>query len=189
MHSEATRDQPSLERFRPYLHLLARLQLDPKLRGKVDLSGVVQQTLLEAHQALTKPLPEADMTRLLRRLLSNNLADEVRKCYADKRDVNREHSLAELERSSARLEVVLAAEQSSPSQQVERNEELARLAAALEHLPDAQRQAIELHYLRGWSLAAIAEHLGRGKPAVAGLLHRGLAKLRGWMEFRGTGNV
>jgi hypothetical protein len=32
----------------------------------------------------------------LRRLLANNPADEVRKCYADKRDAGREHSLEEL---------------------------------------------------------------------------------------------
>ena len=29
---------------------------------------------------------------------------------------------------------------------------------------------MELHYLRGWRLAEIADHLGRGKSAVAGLL-------------------
>jgi RNA polymerase sigma-70 factor (ECF subfamily) len=173
-----------LEHFRAYLHLLARLQLDPRLRGKVDLSGVVQQTLWEAHQALAAASDaDARLAPLLRRLLANNLADEVRKGYAAKRAADRERSLeAALEQSSARLGAFLAADHSSPSERAERNEDLLRLAEALDGLPEAQRQAVELHYLRGWSLAEVAEHLGRGKSAVAGLLHRGLDRLRGRLQ-------
>jgi RNA polymerase sigma-70 factor (ECF subfamily) len=174
-----------LEEFRTYLLLLARLHLDPRLKGKVDLSGVVQQTLWEGHRALARSPAHgySQLATLMRRLLANNLADEVRKCYTDKRDVDRERSLdAALQESSARLEAFLAADQSSPEQRAGRNEELLRLALALERLPEAQRQAVELHYLRGWRLEEIAHHLGRGKSAVAGLLHRGLDKLREFLQ-------
>ena len=181
MTNAADKQAQRLERFRAYLNLLARLQLAPGLRGKIDLSGVVQQTLLEAHQELTRArcIPDAILARLVRRLLANNLADEVRKCYAEKRVVNRERSLeAALEESSARLEASLANGQASPSEMAERNEELLSLAEALSGRPEPQRQAVELHYLQGWSLADIARHLERSTSAVAGLLHRGLDKLR-----------
>ena len=53
-----------------------------------------------------------------------------------------------------------------------------RLAAALEALPEAQREALVLHYWQGLTLAEVAGRLGRTPPAVAGLLQRGLKALR-----------
>ena len=97
---------PNLESYREYLRLLAGLQLDHRLQSKIDLSGVVQQTMLEAHQALPQYQVQ-DTDRLaawLRRTLAHNLADEVRKLNSQKRDVGRERSLeAALEQSSIRL--------------------------------------------------------------------------------------
>ena len=79
---------------------------------------------------------------------------------------------------SACLERWLAADQSSPSAQLQRQEQAVQIAAALETLPEAQREALVLHYWQGWTLPQIAAHLGRSPAAVAGLLQRGLKALR-----------
>jgi RNA polymerase sigma-70 factor (ECF subfamily) len=169
----------ALEKFRSYLGLVARLELDPALEAKVDVSGVVQQTLLEALQAGETPGDEEARLRWLRRILANNLQDEIRKFRAQARSVARERSLqGALDASSLRIEQWLAAEQSSPSQHAIRREGALRLADALARLPDDQRRAIELHHLQGLTLAQTAQTLERTKGAVAQLLFRGLRKLK-----------
>jgi RNA polymerase sigma-70 factor (ECF subfamily) len=171
----------SLDRFRAYLHLLARLQLDPRLRTKLDPSDVVQQTLMQAHAARDQfrgSSPE-ELTAWLRQILARVLGHAVRDFARGKRDVTQERSLdAALDASSTRLETFLAADQSSPSERAGRNEQLLRLADALANLPESQREAVVLHYWQDWSLAEIAEHLHRTTSAVAGLLNRGVGALR-----------
>jgi RNA polymerase sigma-70 factor (ECF subfamily) len=174
-----------LEGYRDYLLLLARSRLDPRLRGRLDPSDIVQQTLLEAHRDAVQFRGSRDAERAvwLRQMLARNLANAARDHTRDRRDVNRERSLqASLDESSARLEAFLAADQSSPSQRLDRDEQLRRLATALAALPDGQREAVELRHLQGWPLTEIAAHLGRSPAAVAGLLHRGLAQLRTVLE-------
>jgi RNA polymerase sigma-70 factor (ECF subfamily) len=170
-----------LEPFRAYLRLLARLHLAPQLRGKLDPSDVVQQTLLQAYQARDqfRGRSEAERAAWLRQILVRNLAQTVRDFGRAKRDLAHEQSLqAAVDASSARLEAWLAADQSSPSQQAEQGEQALRLAEALEQLPQAQREALVLQHWQGLSLAEIGGHLGRSPEAVAGLIKRGLKQLR-----------
>jgi len=177
-----------LDRFRDYLGLLARMQVDARLKSKLDVSGVVQQTLLEACQAADQlqSMPAEEKAAWLRKALAHNLTDELRRLRTDKRDVDRERALADaLEQSSLRVQSWLIAEQSSPSMQASRHEQALRLAGALAELPENQRQAVELRHLKGLSLAEIADALGVSKSAVVGLLHRGVKNLRARLKMAG----
>ncbi len=167
-----------IEEYRDYLHLLARLQLDPRLRGKLDPSDVVQQTLVKAYQNRDqfRGQTAGEKAAWLRRILANNLIDAARKYQPEvavQIDVERA-----VHDSSARLEAWLAAEQASPSECVGHEEQLLRLAHALARLPDEQRLVIELHHLNQDAVADIALKLEKTEAAVAGLLRRGLKKLR-----------
>src|SRR5262245_2491752 len=148
-----------LEQYRDYLRVLARLRLGPPLRGKLDASDLVQQTVLLAHSRRDqfRGATEAEWRGWLRAILANVLTATAREFETAARDLRRERSLeAELEQSSARLEGLLAADQSSPSEGATRGEDLLRLARALGQLPGDQRRAVELHHLKGLTVAEVA---------------------------------
>ena len=164
---------PALEHYRPYLMVLARTQVsDPARRDRMDLSGVVQQTFLEAHQKIgdfragAPGEGSAVMAGWLRQILARNLADALRGQGRAKRDAGRERSLDH------------ELDQSSPSQGAHRADRAVLLAAALAELPDAQREVVLLRHWDGWPLAKVAAHLGRTPASVVGLLQRGLKGLR-----------
>lgn len=177
---EAHAEHGDLERFRGYLRVLARVQLSTIPESKVDLSGVVQQTLWEASQALgSRAVGAGELPAWLRTILARNLQDEVRKACAARRDVGRERSVEELLReSSARLESWLATDTASPDAAMVREEQLLRLAEALEELPPDQRTAVELRHLAGLGVAEVATQMERSPAAVGQLLVRGLRRLR-----------
>ena len=191
-------DQPLLDgkpaddlwRFRPYLLMLARTEFDEVLQAKLDASDIVQQTLLEAHQSRSQFRGSCDreMAGWLRRILARNIADELKKFRRQKRNVQLEASLAaSLDESSMRLEQFLLDDGTSPSVCAMANEQLLALAMALMKLPDDQRLAIQMHHLRGDSSAVIAARMNRTEIAVAGLLRRGLKRLRELLADQGRG--
>ena len=177
-----TRDPAeALEPFRKYLKVLAELHLDRRLRGKLDPSDVVQQTLARAYPALADLRhrePEV-LAAWLRKILARTLADAVKHYERDRRDVGLERSLErDLDRSASGFAAWLAADQTSPSGRAERNEELLRMVEALAELPEAMREVVVLKHCQGLTLRQIADRIGKTVPAVASLLRRGLADLR-----------
>jgi RNA polymerase sigma-70 factor (ECF subfamily) len=181
MDQASAADDRSVERYGEYLRLLARVQLSSRLRAKVDESDIVQQTMLQAHanRGQFHGNSEEEWLGWLRAILANTLAAAARRFGTEARDLGRERSLeVELDQSSSRLEVLLAADQSSPSERAARGEELLRLAQALACLPPDERVVVELHHLKGLPVAEVAALVGRTRPAVAGLIFRGLKRLR-----------
>jgi RNA polymerase sigma-70 factor (ECF subfamily) len=159
--------------------LLARLHLDPRLQGKLDPSDVVQETLLKAHAYADqfRGTTEAERAGWLRAILASEMAMAARRF--DRHGGNLERSLqAGLENSSARLEAWLAADGSTPSQQAAKQEQLLQLVQALAQLPEEQRTALEFRHLRGHKVPEVARLMGKTTAAAAGLLRRGLQRLR-----------
>lgn len=170
-----------IEEYRPYLRLLTSMQLGPRLRGKLDESDIVQQTVLEACRCESQFQGQTEAERLawLRSILANVLAGAARHFSAQSRDLGRERSLeAELNLSASRLERALTIDQTSPSGHAVRAEEVLALATAMSQLAKDQREVVELHHLKGIPLIDVATQVGKSRPAVAGLLFRGLRKLR-----------
>lgn len=164
---------------------VAELHLEPALLRKFDASDVVQQTLLEAHQhaADFRGGTRAEKASWLKQILLHNLIDMMRAFRRNKRDIAKERSLAvSINHSTARLSSVLVAEQVSPPSAAIQGEEGLKLADAMALLPDSQREALVLQHFHGWSVGRIADHMGRSRTAVAGLLKRGLQKLREGMR-------
>lgn len=178
-------DGASLDGFRSYLRVLASMQLDHRVRSKVDASDIVQQTLMQAHKARDQfqGSNQAQRAAWLRQILARNLIHATRDMTREKRDVRREKSIqASLDQSSMRLEGLLADDASSPSIKLNRQEQLLAVANAVDQLPEPQREALLMHYLEQKSLPEISEAMGRTRGSVAGLVRRALESLRANFE-------
>ncbi|WP_231612532.1 sigma-70 family RNA polymerase sigma factor [Novipirellula galeiformis] len=176
-----TSDPAVIACYEPYLRMLARVQMRRALQAKIGVSDIVQQTMLQAVQGLDqfRGSGEAEFRGWLRQILARHLCHLDRDFRRDKRDVRREQSMQQqLAQSSLRLEGLLAGQGPTPSQNVAMGENVVRIAIAIEQLPDAQREAVRLHYLEGMKLSEVATEMEKSSGAIAGLLHRGMKALR-----------
>jgi RNA polymerase sigma-70 factor (ECF subfamily) len=170
----------TLARYRPLLHLHVRqVQLGRLYRARFDSSDVVQETFVRAVRGLDgiRGKSEAELVAWLRAITGNVLVDLVREHGAGKRDPRLERS-ADGDETDTPVGAYLASVAPGPSTLVGRGEDVLTLAAAVDQLPDAERDAVIAHYLLGLPLAEAAARLARTEKGVAGLLFRGKQRLR-----------
>jgi len=175
-----------LELYRPYLTLLARLEVDRRLQGKADPADVVQDAFLDAARqfARFRGSGEPELTAWLRRILAGCLAMLARRYYGTRaRDVRLERAIGDgLDHSSRVLDGGLLARGSSPSHRASRREQAVLLADALERLPADYREVIVLRGLEGLTFPEAADRMGRTPVSVERLWSRALPKLKQALE-------
>jgi RNA polymerase sigma-70 factor (ECF subfamily) len=169
-----------LELYRNYLRLLARSLIGRALRLRLDPSDLVQETFLAAHRQFAgfAGRGEPELAAWLRRILVRNLADQVRRHRAGRRDDRLHRSLeAMLDHSGREVQAALACRLSSPSAQAARRESSVVVANALEALPADYREVILLRNFEHLPFGEVAARMGRSPGAVRMLWARALEQL------------
>jgi RNA polymerase sigma-70 factor (ECF subfamily) len=168
-----------------YVRLLASMQMDARLRSRLDASDLVQETFLKAHRDFHQfqGCTEGEFLAWIRQILAHTLAHAVEKhVLANKRDVRREVSLDRfrqaLDRSTIQLEGMLAAPDATPSSHACRRESAVLLADRLADLSEDHRQVIILRHLEGASFQQVAERMERSEGAARMLWLRAIEQLR-----------
>lgn len=181
--------ESQLARFRAYLRTLAQTQIGHGDQRRVDASDMAQEAILLAwrDRAQFNGRTEGELASWLRTILAHTIANARRASRRIRRDHRLERSIeAQLGESSDRVLSWVSASIESPSSQLVLSEMLQKVEAAMETLPEAQREAVELRHWSGLPLAEIASRMGRSPGAIALLIHRGLEGLRESLGRRGT---
>jgi RNA polymerase sigma-70 factor (ECF subfamily) len=160
-----------LDGFRPYLRAIVETRRSALGSVRLDSSDVIQDVLLAAHRNFDqfRGGSMAELTAWLRQVALHTAGKAVRNQSAARRTPAAEVTFNV---------DALAADTSTPSGQASDHEEAARLAAALERLPEDMSAVIRGRHVEQASYALLAERLGRSEEAVRALYTRALRRLR-----------
>src|SRR5205085_10617633 len=141
------------ESCRPWLLNVAHRELHHDRKTKTSAADCVQDAFLEAQRDFVRfqGNDKGEFLNWLRRILLHNLADQRRRFSTHTRDISRERPLSEVTDS-----VPLVANELSPDDRVEAEEQATQLKSAISSLPGPYRQVIRLRFEEGRSFAEIA---------------------------------
>lgn len=177
-------DEAALAEFveanRPALMAFLHSRIGAHLAKKTEADDILQEACLEACRSLDKaPLDSWDPLHWMFQICERKIIDAHRRHFASqKRDASREASIPEGSEAAGGLGNLLAASMTTPSAAFSRDQRQLRVLAALDTLPEEQREALRLRYLVGLPSKEIAQKLGKTDGAVRVMLSRSLARLQ-----------
>lgn len=183
-------------------HVQKRIPQD--LRPALDAEDLVQQTHIEVFRHITtfEARTPYSFARWVSTIALRKLRDAIRAKRADKRGggkldvgmVPRARGVFPTgsDESFIALLDMIGGPGHTPSESVARMEMVDAVRGAVAALPRDRRQAVQLVYIEGHSLAAVARMMGRTKEAVHNLCYKAKRQLRGLLggrsRFMGAGD-
>jgi RNA polymerase sigma-70 factor (ECF subfamily) len=173
-----------LERHRDRLARMVRLRLDPRVRGRIGVSDVLQEAYLEASQRMDEYFhnPEVPFYLWLRFIAAQRVLMVHRRHIGAKgRAVGREQRLdaaVEPLASSVSIAAELIGRGTSPTRAAARAELRERLAEALESMEPIDREVLVLRHFEQLSNVNTASILGLNPDAASKRYVRALRRLR-----------
>lgn len=159
------------------LHAFVRLRSGAMLRSLESTNDLVQSVCREVlqHRERFRHPDDGGFRVWLYTMAARKIANRVEYWRAQKRDAGRAVPLGEAEDAAS----LLASYQTfcTPTAALRTQEELSRIEAAFESLPEHYREVITLSRVAGLSPAEVASHMDRTEASTRMLLFRALAQL------------
>jgi RNA polymerase sigma-70 factor, ECF subfamily len=148
---------------------IIRLRLGRSLRSEMESRDILQTVLCRSFGQLTEVRDPAAVMSWLARMVENEIRDQADFHHRQRRDAARRAPIDDAAAVPAAVRQALS--------QVILGEQSERLAAALEALPDAQRELIVLRKLEELTFPEIAVRLGKSEDACRMAFSRAMAAL------------
>jgi RNA polymerase sigma-70 factor (ECF subfamily) len=173
-----------LETQRDYLRKLVDLRMEDELRGRVDPSDVVQETLMVVSRRVDDFLDRRPTSFRLwvRRKAIERLIENRRKHLADKRSVRRELNLSD----ASSMAVARNFLRGTPSRSLERREMAERVRRAMSELGEIDREVILLRHVEELSNGEVAEILELDPDTASKRYGRAVRRLATKMNETGS---
>lgn len=182
-----------LARHRDSLHRMIQLRLDQRIKGRVDVSDVVQDVLIEANRRLKDYLQNPAMAFHLwiRQIAKDRLIDAHRRHRVSaKRSIDREQRTmvgGGVDQSSMDIVGQLRDPAMTPAAAATQRELARHVESAISRLGDTDRDVVLMRHYEQLSNGEIAAALGLTEPAASMRYLRAIRRLRELLDNEAAG--